>query len=101
MKLSEIKPVGMLVTVCEAPFFDSAERFFYWDVAVPLKKDGVMQLETAKKLYTADQMQEYAKSKVKELLFEQLWNDRLYTNSKMFFEKEVEKICDELFKERQ
>lgn len=50
-----------------------------------------------KPLYSAEQMQEYAKSKVKELLFEQLWNDKLYANSKIFFEKEVEKVYNELF----
>ncbi|WP_017864650.1 hypothetical protein [Lactococcus lactis] len=44
-------------------------------------------------------MQEYAKAKVKELLFEQLWNDRFYANSKIFFDKEVEKICSSIFEE--
>ncbi|MDG6135630.1 hypothetical protein NF702_00010 [Lactococcus petauri] len=50
-------------------------------------------------LYSAEQMQEYAKAKVKELLFEQLWNDRFYANSKIFFDKEVEKICNAIFEE--
>ena len=50
-------------------------------------------------VYTAEQMQEYAKAKVKELLFEQLWNDRFYVNSKIFFDKEVEKICSSIFEE--
>ncbi len=50
-------------------------------------------------LYSAEQMQEYAKAKVKELLFEQLWNDRFYANSKIFFDKEVEKICSTIFEE--
>lgn len=54
-----------------------------------------------KPLYSAEQMQEYAKAKVKDLLFEQLWNDRLYANSKIFFEKEVEEVCNVLFKEAQ
>ena len=46
-------------------------------------------------------MQEFAKSKVKELLFEQLWNDRLYANSKIFFDKEVDKVYKEIFKGKQ
>lgn len=50
-------------------------------------------------LYSAEQMQEYAKAKVKELLFEQLWNDRFYANSKIFFDKEVKKICSTIFEE--
>lgn len=54
-----------------------------------------------KPLYSAEQMQEFAKSKVKELLFEQLWNDRLYANSKIFFDKEVDKVYKEIFKGKQ
>ena len=50
-------------------------------------------------LYSAEQMQEYAKAKIKELLFEQLWNDRFYANSKIFFDKEVEKIFSSIFEE--
>lgn len=56
-------------------------------------------LEPVDKLHTPEQMQEYAKAKVKELLFEQLWNDRFYVNSKIFFDKEVEKICSSIFEE--
>ncbi len=52
-----------------------------------------------RKLHTPEQMQEHAKAKVKELLFEQLWNDRFYANSKIFFDKEVEKICSSIFEE--
>lgn len=52
-----------------------------------------------RKLHTPEQMQEHAKAKVKELLFEQLWNDRFYANSKIFFDKEVEKICNSIFEE--
>lgn len=52
-------------------------------------------------LYSAEQMQEFAKSKVKELLFEQLWNDRLYANSKIFFDKEVDKVYKGIFKGKQ
>ena len=86
MKLSEIESVG------RTKIFTGEFRLY---------KDMSELNEYIKEVdvYTAEQMQEYAKAKVKELLFEQLWNDRFYANSKIFFDKEVEKIFSSIFEE--
>lgn len=71
-------------------------------VATPAQvrdRHGVVIFNEPTAVYTAKEMQEYAKAKIKELLFEQLWNDRFYANSKIFFDKEVEKICNNIFAE--
>lgn len=92
MKLSEIE-----VYAYEVVYTDYDGELFY---ALYLAKERAVEVEgDIRKLYTAEQMQEYAKAKVKELLFEQLWNDRFYANSKIFFDKEVEKICSSIFEE--
>lgn len=93
MKLSEIEavsPEDFVVFEDEMPYSYVIDRGC---------KENAIEVEDFPKLYTAEQMQEYAKAKVKELLFEQLWNDRFYANSKIFFDKEVEKICSTIFEE--
>lgn len=86
MKLSEIEAVG------RSKIFTSEMRV-YKDMSE--FNEYIEEVD----VYTPEQMQEYAKAKVKELLFEQLWNDRFYANSKIFFDKEVEKICSTIFEE--
>ncbi|MGF7406047.1 hypothetical protein [Lactococcus lactis] len=93
MKLSEIEavsPEDFVVFEDEMPYSYVIDRGC---------KENAIEVDDFPKLYTAEQMQEYAKAKVKELLFEQLWNDRFYANSKIFFDKEVEKICSTIFEE--
>ena len=93
MKLSEIEavsPEDFVVFEDEMPYSYVLDRWY---------KTGAKEVDDFPKFYTAEQMQEYAKAKVKELLFEQLWNDRFYANSKIFFDKEVEKICSTIFEE--
>ena len=93
MKLSDIEsvsPEDFVVFEDEMPYSYVIDRWY---------KTGAKEVDDFPKFYTAEQMQEYAKAKVKELLFEQLWNDRFYANSKIFFDKEVEKICSTIFEE--
>lgn len=109
MKLSEIEEVGYLLTAYdeEDVYEDGDINYdifeFHRDnyTQNDLNKCGLTQWDfcDCQALYTAEQMKEYAKAKVKELLFEQLWNDRFYANSKIFFDKEVEKICSTIFEE--
>lgn len=86
MKLSEIEPVGRT-------------KIFTGELRVYKDMSELNEYIKEVDVFTSDQMQEYAKAKVKELLFEQLWNDRFYVNSKIFFDKEVEKICSSIFEE--
>lgn len=86
MKLSEIEAVGRT-------------KIFTGEMRVYKDMSEFNEYIEEVDVYTAEQMQEYAKAKVKELLFEQLWNDRFYVNSKIFFDKEVEKICSSIFEE--
>ncbi|MCT1172363.1 hypothetical protein [Lactococcus lactis] len=88
MILSEIEAVGEVVLVKEPA----------WST-VQANLNQFCDLKDGDLLYTKKVAQEYAKAIVKELLFEQLWNNRLYANSKIFFDKEVEKICSSIFKE--
>ena len=88
--LKEIEPVGVIVQ-------DGNDHGLIESEVL----QGISMLAVGTKLYTEEQMQEYAKVKVKELLFEQLWNDRFYVNSKILFDKEVENVHKELFKEVQ
>lgn len=93
MKLSEIEavsPEDFVVFEDEMPYSYVIDRWY---------KTGAKEVDDFPKFYTAEQMQEYAKAKVKELLFEQLWNNRFYANSKIFFDKEVEKICSTILEE--
>lgn len=93
MKLSEIEavsPEDFVVFEDEMPYSYVIDRWY---------KTGAKEVDDFPRFYTAEQMEEYAKAKVKELLFEQLWNNRLYANSKIFFDKEVEKICSSIFEE--
>ena len=80
MKLSEIEAVGRT-------------KIFTGEMRVYKDMSELNEYIEEVDVYTTEQMQEYAKAKVKELPFEQLWNDRFYANSKIFFDKEVEKIC--------
>ncbi|WP_277812429.1 hypothetical protein [Lactococcus lactis] len=92
MKLSEIEAYAYEVIYPDC----DGELFF----TIYLAKERAAEVGgDIRNLHTPEQMQEYAKAKVKELLFEQLWNDRLYANSKIFFDKEVEKICSSIFEE--
>ncbi len=86
MKLSEIEAVGRT-------------KIFTGEMRVYKHMSGFNEYIEEVDVYTAKQRQEYAKAKVKELLFEQLWNDRFYANSKIFFDKEVEKIFSSIFEE--
>ena len=88
MKLSKFESVGEVVLVKEPA----------WST-VQANLNQFCDLNDGDLLYTKNVAQEYAKAKVKELLFEQLWNDRFYANSKIFFDKEVEKICSTIFEE--
>ncbi|KRO22322.1 hypothetical protein [Lactococcus lactis] len=93
MKLSDfeaVSPEDFVVFEDGMPYSYVIDRWY---------KTGAKEVDDFPKFYTAEQMQEYAKAKVKELLFEQLWNDRFYANSKIFFDKEVEKICSTIFEE--
>lgn len=86
MKLSEIEAVGRT-------------KIFTGEMRVYKDMSELNEYIKEVDVYTAEQIQEYAKAIVKELLFEQLWNDRFYANSKIFFDKEVEKICSSIFEE--
>lgn len=104
MKIDEIEAAGEITTIYDSDNYKwtgiVADRTLAnYGSASDYQDKRALDFEKSRKVYTAQQMQEYAKAKVKELLFEQLWNDRFYANSKIFFDKEVEKICSSIFEE--
>ncbi|MEY8537569.1 hypothetical protein AALM99_03775, partial [Lactococcus muris] len=67
--MKDIEPFGFVAEVSGPPNYDVQQRFFYYDEAIPLRDGWTMHLETATKLYTQEQLQEYAKELVYEALY--------------------------------
>jgi len=92
MKIEDIKPVGYLAEVLD---FQNNTRLQYFNnekTNAPLANNDLIDLSTAQPLYTAEQMQEYAKAKAIEaiLMIDSDWTEQEIEDS--FF--------DELFEEK-
>lgn len=88
-ELKDIEPYGFMAEVSEPPFYDIKQRFFYWEEAVPLRKDETMHLETATKLYTEEQLEQA----------EQIGMQRIWDLLPESYQKEFLSARDEVIKE--